>query len=154
MARVRPFRFETLLRVRSLQEDQKAQDLAEVRRQIALNEEQRAGIQREQMRMLREAGERAQEGAEPRDIQRYYHYERYLARLAVEKDATLHELRRTAEERRAELEEAMKKRKVVERIQEKNRAALNAQTLGDEQKLTDEISANRAAMKGMKKDRS
>lgn len=148
MARVRPFRFGTLLRVRTLQEERKAQDLAETRRQIAQAETQRAAIQREQMRMLREAGTRAKEGVETRDIQRYYHYERHLAQLAVEKDATIQELRRMAEEKRVELEEAMKKRKIVERMREKNQEALTAQTLGDEQKLSDEIAATKAAGKG------
>jgi len=147
MARVKQSRFNTVLRVRSLQEDQKAQALAGIRREIAATERQREAIQHEQGRILREASERSQRVFDANDVRRYYEYERYLARLAVEKDAALQELHRVENARRAELEEALKQRRIVERIQEKNTLAWNQQRAHDEQKLTDEVAVGQAAQR-------
>ncbi|HOE65258.1 MAG TPA: flagellar FliJ family protein [Candidatus Hydrogenedentes bacterium] len=147
MAAGKPHRFDTLVRVRSLQENQQAQALASVRRHIATVERQRKAIQQEQQRVLREAGDRSRRVFDAMDVRRYYEYERYLARLAVEKDASLQELRRVEEDRRLELDKAIKRRRMVERMQERDAMAWAQQRQRDEQKRTDEAAVGQAAQR-------
>ena len=92
MPRVRPFRYQTLLRVRKRQEDLKAQSLADVRRRIRAAREQRADIVRLQVDMLTEASQRASRRFDAATVHQYYQYERHLARMAVETDAQLEQL--------------------------------------------------------------
>jgi len=81
-----------------------------------------------------------------RDIRQYYVYERYLARLAVEKDANLAQLRSVEETRRNELEDAMKERRIVERLKERLTDAFLEEVTKEEQKTTDETATNHAAL--------
>ncbi|MBI4557747.1 MAG: hypothetical protein HY706_09195 [Candidatus Hydrogenedentes bacterium] len=140
------FRLETLLRVRHLMEERKATALAGVRRQVRAAEVQRADIIREQMRMLDEAGQLTHEEFDAADVRRYYQYERYLARQAVEKDALLMELRGKEVAQRAELEEAMKRKRIIERLKERHEAAQVLALVKFDQWQSDEVAVNAAAV--------
>ncbi|MBN2309307.1 MAG: flagellar FliJ family protein [Candidatus Hydrogenedentes bacterium] len=146
MARRRPFRYHALLRVRKRQEELKAAALARIRRGIRRNEEERDHIAAAQRSMFDEAGRRSETSFRARDVQRYFDYERHLARLAVEKDAALAELRKREEASRAELEEATKKKRVVELLKERQDGAFMADVMKEEQKFTDEIATIHAAI--------
>ena len=76
----------------------------------------------------------------------YYRYERHLARLAVEKDAHIAELKTAETKRRAELEDAFKSRRMVEKLSEKEIAAYRAVVGKNEQAVLDETATNHAAM--------
>jgi flagellar export protein FliJ len=144
-----------LLRVRERREDLRAQALAETRREIHVNERQRDEIIDRQRRTLEEAGAAAQHEFDARDVRQYYVYERHLARLAVEKDANLAQLRSTEETRRIELEDAMKERRIVERLKERLNDAFTAEVVKEEQKTTDETATNHAAIaRGRSRDRA
>jgi flagellar FliJ protein len=145
-ARKHSLRYETLLRVRQRQEELKAMALGEVRREIQVTEKQREEILNQQRRMLEEAKERAQGDFRADDIRGYYQYERHLARLAVRKDARLVELRALEEERRRDLEEALKARRMVEKLSEREWAAFRAAVGKKEQAALDESATNHAAM--------
>lgn len=146
MPRVRPFRYQTLLRVRKRQEDLKAQSLADVRRRIRAAREQRADIVRLQVDMLTEASQRASRRFDAATVHQYYQYERHLARMAVETDAQLEHLRAIESERVAELQAAIVKRRTIERLEERQEEAFAKQQAKDEQKSLDEISVNHAAI--------
>ena len=73
----------------------------------------------------------AQGAFQAEEVGRYFQYERHLARLAVETDARLLELRALEEKRRAELEEALKSRRMVEKLQEREHAAHRAAVEAD-----------------------
>ncbi len=122
--------------------------LARVRAELRTNIVQRDEIARNQKRMLEEAAGATQQEFDASSIHRYYQYERHLARLAVEKDAAIAELRETEEERRADLEEAMKKKRIVERLKERHRDALFADLNKEEQAVLDETAINQAAVDG------
>ncbi len=154
MPRRRPFRYDTLLRVRQRQEEIKATSLGSTRRAIRTAEHQRVEIVREQMTMLEEAGKAAEREFDASDVRRYYQYERHLARLAVEKDADLAQLRKVEQDRRAELEEAMKQRRVVERLKERRQRAFLAELNKEEQAFNDEVATNQAAMARIDRRRS
>lgn len=146
MARRFVFRFQTLLRVRKRQEDSKSRALAEVRRDIRIAEQRRDEIAREQARTLEHVGESTRQKFDANDILRYYQYERHLARVAVDRDAAIAQLKGVERERLVELEEAMKKRRVVERLRERQEAVHMAEANKEEQTLADEAAGNLAAV--------
>ena len=144
LRRPRP-QFQTLLRVRKRLEDVRAAALASVRREINLAEQERASIVEQQRRALTQAGQTAGAVFRAHDVRPYYEYERHLAQLAVLKDAKILELQHTESERRGELEEAMKQRRVVERLIERRRQAFLEDVRSAEQSAHDEIGAGRFA---------
>ncbi|MBX7257134.1 MAG: flagellar export protein FliJ [Candidatus Hydrogenedentes bacterium] len=145
MPRRDPERFDTLLRVRKRQEQLRAQSLAEVRTQIRSVQRQRQQISEEQVRMIHEASEAVGEQLAGPEIHMFFQYERHLARLVVERDATLRRLRTVEEERRSALEDSMKRRRVVERLQERYQQEAATEQRKMEQKLNDEIAGVRAS---------
>ncbi|MCP4646031.1 MAG: flagellar export protein FliJ [bacterium] len=147
MPRRKPFRYGALLRVRTHEQDRKARDLAEVRREIARVEEDRDRIVAAQRDAIGEAAEAAREEFRADDVRRYFAYERQLARLAVDRDSALAKLRRDEDERRTELEEAMKRKRIVERLKERQDKAFADEMLKEDRKAVDEIATNRAAFK-------
>ncbi len=146
MPRRRPFRYEALLRVRQHEEDFKAQALAAVRRDIGAAKRQRAEIELQQRTMLEQAGRLAREKLDAAAVHGYYQYERHLARLAVEKDAELAELRGLEDTRRGELEDAMRRRRIVERLKERQNKTFWEEVDKEQRKFADEVATNRAAM--------
>jgi hypothetical protein len=120
--------------------------LAEVRRSIQVAENRRATIVRDQRRALEKAGAVSQGRFEAAVVQAYHLYERHLAYLAVQEDARIVELRNIEAERRAELEEAMQRKRVVERLRDKQNEAFQAEVIKEGQQFTDEVATNQAAM--------
>ncbi|HOH33080.1 MAG TPA: flagellar FliJ family protein [Candidatus Hydrogenedentes bacterium] len=146
MAVVKPFRYDTLLRVRQRQEDIKSMALAEMRRAVHFAEQQRAELVEQQLAALTAAGELARRQFDAGEVRRYYAYERHLARLAVEKDAEIRHLRTQERGRRTELETAMKRRKMLERLKERLEQAYDYVMNREERKRLDETAVNRAAL--------
>ncbi len=147
MPRRRPFQYDALLRVRQRQEDVCAQEMAAAQRDVRDAEHQRDAIAREKIHVLENAGTQVMNLFAADDVRRYYQYERHLAFLATKTDARLHQLRQSAEERRAELENAMKRRRTIERLKERRQHDFLAELEKDEQAAIDEAASNYAAMK-------
>lgn len=145
MPRRKRFQYDTLLRIRRRQEDLKAEALAAARRRVGAAERQRTELAQQQRRTLEEAGQAARRRFDAADVRRYYQYERHLAGLTVELDARIAELRNNAETRRDELEEAMKDRRIVEKLKERRDKMFLQKALKDEQRQSDESAVNQAA---------
>ncbi len=145
MALRRPDRYNTLLRIRKRQEDLRAYALAASRRDLQLARDERARIVEEQQQMLARAGELAQRGFDASDVRRYYQYERHLARLGDVKDASIRQLEQATEERRAELEEATKAKRIVEKLVERKMDVYQHELRKLEQKTLDEVATSYAA---------
>lgn len=148
MAKRKHLQYGTLVRIRKRQEDVRAQVLASARREVRVAEGQRAELRDQQRRTLEEAGASARDRFRADEVRRYYEYERHLARLIDEKDAALIQFREAAEERRLELEDAMKQRRVAEKLTERAETEFFAEVRKEEQKSMDELAANHAAIKG------
>lgn len=146
MAIRRRFQYETLLRIRKRQEDLKAQALAAARREVHAAEGQRARIAQEQRRVVERAGGLLKERFDAAELRCYYQYERYLSWLGDAKDAEIRTLEEVAETKRAELEEATKSRRMVEKLKERHIKAHAKQVQKDEQRLTDEVGTTHAAL--------
>lgn len=128
-----------LLRIRKRQEDIQAQSFARARRSLNHLREERQSIDEEQRRLLGEAAAVIRDAFDPSEARRYYQYERYLARLGDEKDAEIQAQRRSTEAERRLLSETMKQRRMVEILDEHNRAAWDAVHRKREQQQIDEI---------------
>ncbi len=146
MPRRKPFQYDTLLRVRKRQEDIRAQALAAALRDQHAAEHRRAEITRDQVRALERASETASQEFTASDVRRFFQYERHLAHLATQTDAAIRELRGEAGKRRAELEEAMKRRRILERLEERQQGAFLAELNKEEQAMGDEVATNYAAI--------
>jgi len=145
MALQRRFPYETLLRIRRRQEDLKAQALAVARHEVEVAQAQRRHLAEEQRGILDQAGERSRAYFDASDVRRYYQYERHLARLRDAKDAEIHALRDIEEERRIEVEEAAKRKRIVEKLKERHGVAWLRQWRKNEQRLMDEAGTTHAA---------
>lgn len=136
----------TLQRIRKRQEDIKAQALAVAHRDVRIAKSEREEMISEQQHMLKMAGSALSTEFDTDDIRRYYQYERHLARLVDDKDVEIHELKAKASERRGELEEAMMRRRIIERLNERRYNAFMKEMRKAEQKFNDEVATNRSAI--------
>lgn len=120
--------------------------LAVVRRDVQFAEEQRERIAQEQRRTLEGAREAAKDRFDASEVRQYYQYERHLARMGVESDARIRELNQQIEVKRGELLEAAKRKKIVELLKEHEEEAFLKAVLKQEQKDSDEVAVNYAAL--------
>jgi len=137
--------YDTLLRIRQLQEDLEAQGLAAARRDLDRAQRQRARLIERRNEVLETAGRRARENPVAEELRAFYEHERRLARLTDEKDADVAQFRDVAEEKRGQLEQAMKERRIVERLRERRIRAYEAEVRREDQKFSDETATNAAA---------
>lgn len=149
MAIQRPRQFDTLLRVRQRQEDLAALSLASARREMRAARRQRDKITEEQRRTLNRTAALLRDRFDANEARGFYQYERYLAQLRDIKDASIHELHGVAENRRAELEEAARRKRVVEKLIARKMAAYELEMMRLERKAMDEIATNQAAQQRM-----
>ena len=139
-----PAHFDTLLRVRKRQEDMLARVFADAQRAVQQAERELADLQAAQRELFDEAGRRAVKHFEAREVRLYYQYERHVALLADRKSAQILELRAIAEVKRGELEEALKRRRMMEKLIEKKWQGYGAELRKEEQAFADEVAVQRA----------
>lgn len=151
MATKKPTQFDTLLRIRRRQEDFHAAALAKAQRDVQQAEALRNAILRQQRLMFTKAGERTSALFDPREIRAYYQYERHLQYVADNQDVKILELKKVAEDRRLELEDAMKRRRIIEKLIERKVRAYQQEIRNEEQHQADEISSNYASLVGQER---
>jgi flagellar export protein FliJ len=145
MAKHDPHRLDMLLRIRKRQEELRAQSVAEARREVRTAQDLRASLARNQHQALLDGASRSREEFDAGDVRRYYQYERHLAHLSVAKDAEIQGLQTEVEDRRILLEAALKKRRIIERLQIRRWKAWLAEAHKEEQKQSDEVANNYTA---------
>jgi flagellar export protein FliJ len=138
----KPTQYDTLLRVRAHEEDIKKQSLAEARQQAKRAAQERDGLLADRQHALVRASELTEEQFDSTDVRRYYQYERHLATLVDERDASIREWEGIAEERRGELIAAARARQVVEKVKERKWEAYHAMLRKEEQNALDESASN------------
>lgn len=137
--------FDTLLRIRKRQEELRAFALAEARREVRAAEQERDELSGWRLEMFREAGTHARAVFDPGDVRLYYRYERHLARMIDDKDAQIVQLSKVEEARRMELDGAMKRRRIIEKLLERKERQAREETRKQEQKAADETASKYAA---------
>jgi flagellar export protein FliJ len=130
--------------VRKRQEEMRARALADAQRAVDRAERELEDLHAKQREMLDEAGRRAVKRFEAREVRLYYQYERHVAQRADNKSAEILELRAIAEGKRVELEEALKRRRMMEKLIEKKWQGYGAELRKEEQIFADEIAVQRA----------
>lgn len=148
----RPERYATLARVRKHQEEQKAHALAQARRAVRGLEEQRHELEAYQERVLERAADHASEPVAGR-MRALYMFERHLGRLVDEKDLEIEAGIRDAEDRRRDFDEAVKQRRIIERLIEKAREGLQERFRRREQRHHDEIATIQFAGDSLRRQR-
>jgi len=131
----------TLVRVRRRQEDLKAQAFAGQRRALETLMLERSTIAAEHRALLETTGEIIRDRFDPSEARRYYQYERYLARLGDDKDAEIRARETQAASVRADLEAAMKRRRMAEILEDRNLAAWQQEYRKREQLQLDEVAS-------------
>lgn len=137
----RPTQYDTLLRVRKHEEDAKIQSLVEARNKAKRALQERDGFLDDRRHALVRAGEAAEHRFGAADVHRYYQYERHLATLVDQRDATRKEWESIAEERRLELIAAARARQVVEKVKARKMEAYREMLQKEEQDALDEIAS-------------
>lgn len=138
-------RYEVLLRIRRREEEARATALAAAILNRSVAEVQRMDLEDHQQQVLEHAAARAAARLDARDMRLHYAYERHLSRMAVAKDAEVAELSAVAAEKQGELEHAVKRRRIAERLKERQEEARRERIRRAEQQTIDEIATIRAA---------
>ena len=140
---MRPFRFESVLRYRRRIEEQKQKELAEVQRRL-LTEVSRLRYLEERREEARTALDRAKaRGVLLREL---VLHDAYLEGLAAEiciQRKRLYDLHRAAERKREELLDSSRRKKVLEKLEERDRERQYREELRRERIRNDEIAAAR-----------
>ena len=142
----RRFQYDTLLRIRERQEEIKAQALAAAHREVAVAQAQRAQLAAAQRRVLDRAGLLARARFDASEVRTCYQYERHLARLGDAKEAEIAQLAAQAKECRADLLEATKRKRIIEKLKERRTDAYRKHMQKIEQRAIDEAATNYAAI--------
>lgn len=145
MARPKPFQYGTLLRIRRRQEDLRALAFAEAQRRVHLAETRLSSIEHEQVRILEDASNRASGPFHAGEVGAFYQYERHLASEADRTTEEITRLQTMAETRRMELEDAMKRRRMIERLEERQKKVFNQAVEKEAQQAADEVANNYSA---------
>lgn len=138
-----PKRYDALLRVRKIQEQGRSQVFAEVQRKIQGLRDQRKDLEKYQRNVLDRAGAEAgsQAGPNAAHMRALFQFERHLKKLNDEKGTEIDQHLVTAETRRAELEEAMKQRRIVEKLIENATRDMAYETNRREQRMHDDLAS-------------
>ena len=145
MTRKRIERYGLLRRVRKRQEETRANIFAIAERKLLAAEQELDAIQTEQKEMIHHAQNQAQTLQDVPKINQYLQYERHLGRVAVQKSEHIGILRLEADEKRRDLQEAVKQRRIIDRLIEKAEQRMNEGIKKLEQRGMDEIATIRAA---------
>ena len=138
------FRFESLLKVRKAEEEVKKREFGVVLGHLKHEEDQFNRIN-DSIASHDEYRENATEGkvTTPRKLSHDFQYSQRLEREKSEQEKTLDSVQEVVEEKRKDLVEATKKKKIFDRLREKDKAEHDQAELKEEQALIDELSTER-----------
>lgn len=140
MALRRPKQYETLRRIRRRQEEMQANLLAIAERKTLAALDALRALETAQDSALESAGT-----GDPFQGSRYIAYQRHLQGRAVEQHRTIEQLRGQANLRRRELQNAIKQRRMIDRLIQRAEQEIEAWRLKQEQLNLDEVATTRAA---------
>jgi flagellar export protein FliJ len=136
-------RYTVLLGVRKRQEDLRGQALALVRREHTALRRQRRELEEQRRGVLLHAAVAPGAPFNPSRQQALYRYERHLGKLTDAKDAEIALHAQRVQAARAELESAMARRRIMEKLIERVDRAERARRARREQRALDESSVIR-----------
>lgn len=133
------FRLETVLRYRRIMEDNRKRDLADALNALRNEEETYTAIERE----IGEQDERTaaiKSGpVRSRDLAGHANYARFLDRRKKAQATQVRNAETVVEGKREELTEAMKGRKILDRLKERGREVHEQEAAKEEQRIVDDL---------------
>lgn len=139
------FRFEALLTQRRHAEETRQKELADARRLLAGEQSALAGLKNSLRSCLREWLRRRTRPFRPVDLQLHMAHVVRLERAVEAQQKRVGAAERQVGQRRQALIEAVKKRKIMEKLKEKDRAAHERAISERERKFIDEMATRAAA---------
>lgn len=137
------FRFENVLKSKSIIVDELASKTARAKKILLLEERKLEDIRRRRAQCVSDLA-RLQTGVvDTAEVVRCHRYLHLLGEAIVEQSRTIEEIARRAEMLRGMLVEAEKERKIFERLDEKEKEEFHRAFLKKEQALLDEVGTNR-----------
>lgn len=137
------FRLETLLKVRQRQEDQAQLKLFQAQKTLRREQENLASIEAEAVRNRLEWQNALSQNKTIADFIMYSTYFEQLVRQQKQQEQVIVEAKKQQLEALFAFQEALKKRKIVERLKEKKRQQYIHESLIQEQKVLDEMGTMR-----------
>lgn len=132
------FRYQRILDVRELEEDQEQAEFVEIQNRLREEEQKLEDLKQELEEHFDKA--RAQRSGNPEAIQRHRKYARRLNNRIAQQQSVVEEWEQKLEEQREELVEASQKRQVMERLKEQDFEEFQEDIREAEQTEQDDIS--------------
>ena len=133
------FRLQSYLNVKEKIEDQKKLDYGKALNKLEEEKREKVLLENEKSMNVHKFRESIKGGIKPLELQNYNNYIEYMKKKIAEQDIVIDIAQQNAEKCRVELVEAMKNRKMLETLKEKDREEYNKEQLLAEQKIVDEI---------------
>ena len=140
-------RLHDLSALRKRQENLKAQGYANALRHVRTAQLEREQLQEWQRTLILESEVNAGDQIDAAQQRARHNYERFLAGRIVEQDAVIHELQEVAEEKRLDMQESVKQRRMMETLAEQSRKSVDNETKRLERLDADETASIRAALR-------
>lgn len=143
------YKLQAVLDYRKMIEDHLKKELSEIREKIALEEDLLNALKRKEMKTIRALKKEQDSGISSYQVVAYHTYlDRLLKRMA-EKQALVDELRTEETRKHENVLEAVKKRKMLDRLKSKGVDRYRQMILDQETKFIDEIAVNQFARKSI-----
>jgi len=133
------FRFATNLRVKERIEEQKKIEYGKALAALELQRLEKARMVNEREETIVSFRDSVNSMITPADVQMHNNYLGLLKTMIIKQDEIIKKCEETAELKRLELVEAMKERKIMEKLEEKDREAFIKEEQLKEQKIQDTI---------------
>lgn len=133
------FRFESFLSVKEKIEDQKKLAYGKALKQLELEKKKKQQMLEERENAIRSFKEKIGMRISPSEFQMYNNFLAYRKESIAKQEKVIKAAEIKAENKRLELVEAMKERKTLERLKERDHEEYIIQSKKDEDKITDEV---------------
>jgi len=133
------FRFGSYLSVKEKLEEQKKLAYGKALKQLETEKQKKRQMQRERQTAIASFKEKLEKKISPADFQMHNNFLAYIKEAIARQERVIKKAEDFAEEKRLELVEAMKARKTLEKLKERDYDEYLFQAKKDEEKLTDEV---------------
>jgi len=144
------FSLQSLLNHRKHIEENLEKELGRIKRTVNNEKRRLENIRKEKIKCKEELQKKQGDGKKVNEIILYFNYLDKLSKDIDEQKRRLKDVEKEHEIKRSELIEAMKKRKTLDRLQEKEMKAFNYSEMKVEQDVMNEVAANRYIKKTSK----
>ena len=143
------FRFETLLKLRKNAENLEQREMAEIQNHLYARQNELQDLYSSGTKNKEELQSRLQQSIPGRNLDLYDHYFQSMSLRSSLQERIISETGEKVEAKRSELVEAMRKRRVLEILKDRDILKKKRKVLKDENALMDEIASTRWQMRNL-----